>query len=139
MQQTAHDAAAQGAALHAQGAELQGQSEELQGIAAKLKENELATSIAMVTSPVAGPRVCHLTFVVVALGVIAWGIYNIAVSAKTTWMTPVTSVTTDYVLELPYPDFYLCVPGDFCSTWRNPALSVPGTRTCTAYLHRVSL
>ena len=67
----------------------------------------------LVTAPVAGPPACRFFFILCALCAVGWGAVSVTMSAQKTWSQKVTAVTSEYVLELPYPDFYLCLPAHF--------------------------
>ena len=67
----------------------------------------------LVTAPVAGPPACRVFFIICALCAVGWGALSVTTSAQKTWSQKLTAMTSEYVLELPYPDLYLCLPAHF--------------------------
>jgi len=79
----------------------------------------LSTVFSLPFEPVVGGLKFRAVFFLVALGVIGVGTSTIITKATGEWSQKVTEIEAEYALELPYPDFYLCIPASFVESYKK--------------------
>merc|ERR1719352_897041 len=69
--------------------------------------------------PVVGGCLARVVFMLLAFGVIGLGVNAVVQKATGEWTTPFAEITTEYELELAYPDLYICIPAYYVSKYKD--------------------